>query len=387
VEHLSGLTLFLAGDVMTGRGIDQCLQRSVDPVLYEYYAKSAEQYVQLAERHSGPIPRPLAYRRLWGDAIPELRRRRPGTRIINLETALTTHPDPWPAKGIHYRMHPGNAPLLSAAGIDLCVLANNHTMDWGREGLAETLRTLHKIKMNTTGAGTDTQTAAAPATFRTGSTRLLVFAYATPCSGTPPAWKSGHSLPGMNVLDSLDTSGIGRVIDDIRSRRRPGDRVIVSMHWGGNWGYDIPSAQRTFAHSLLDAGAADIIHGHSSHHPKRIEIYRRRLIIYGCGDLINDYEGIGGHEGYRDDLSVMFFPRINADGTLHSLEATPMKIHRFSLCYPSAQEVEALAERWNREDHLHPWVQFGIPSRWIQDRIPSKDRNRDRRFLRLVLDA
>ena len=387
MKRESGLTLFLAGDVMTGRGIDQCLQRSVDPVLYEYYAKSAEQYVNIAERHSGPVPRPLSYRQLWGDALEDLQCRRPNLRIINLETALTTHPEPWSGKSIHYRMHPGNAELLRTAGINLCVLANNHTMDWGREGLAETLRTLKKHKVGAVGAGRGMQTAAAPAVIRTGSTRFLVFAYATPCSGTPPSWKPGRSQPGVNVLDSLDTSGIGRVIDDVHSRRRPGDRVIISMHWGGNWGYDIPSAQRTFAHSLMDAGVADIIYGHSSHHPKRIEIYRKRLILYGCGDLINDYEGIGGQEAFRDDFCIMYFPRIQPDGTLHSLEVTPMKIHRFSLCYPSAKEVEALAERWNHDDHLHPWVQFGIPSRWIQDRIPSKDRDRDRRFLRLVFDA
>ena len=291
MQRESDLTLFLAGDVMTGRGIDQCLPRSVDPVLYEHFAKSADQYVALAERQSGPIPRPLYYRQLWGDALAELRRRKPDLRIANLETALTTHPDPWPGKGIHYRMHPGNVALLKTAGIDLCVLANNHTMDWGRDGLSESLRTLRRQKVPVTGAGMDIRSASAPAMIRTGNRRLLIFAYATPCSGTPPSWKPGPALPGVNVLENLGTSGIGKVIDDIRSHRRPGDRVIISMHWGGNWGYDIPSAQRTFSHSLLDAGVADIIYGHSSHHPKRIEIYRKRLILYGCGDLVNDYEG------------------------------------------------------------------------------------------------
>jgi poly-gamma-glutamate capsule biosynthesis protein CapA/YwtB (metallophosphatase superfamily) len=49
-------------------------------------------------------------------------------------------------------------------------------------------------------------------------------------------------------------------------------------------------------------------HGHSSHHTKAIEIYRSRLILYGCGDFLNDYEGIGGYEEFRDDLALMYFP-------------------------------------------------------------------------------
>ena len=383
----SELSLFLAGDVMTGRGIDQCLAHSVDPQLHEQFVKSAEQYVTLAERHSGPIPRPLTYRQLWGDALGELQRQKPETRIINLETALTTHDAPWPEKGIHYRMHPGNAGLLRAAGIDLCVLANNHTMDWGREGLTQTVETLKSQKMAIAGAGNDLPSATAPGILTPKSGRLLVFAYATSCSGTPPSWKPDTAKPGVNVLDGLGTSAIGRVIDDVRRHRRPGDRLIISIHWGGNWGYDIPSAQRTFAHSLLDAGVADLIYGHSSHHPKRIEIYRNRLILYGCGDLINDYEGIGGQEAYRDDLAIMYFPRLNRDGSLHSLEITPMKIHRFSLCYPSEDEVATLTETWNHDPHLHPWIQLGIPSRWIQDRIPAKDGDRVRSCLRLVCDT
>jgi len=383
----SELSLFLAGDVMTGRGIDQCLVRSVDPLLHEKFVKSAEQYVTLAERHSGPISRPLTYRQLWGDALREFRRRRPKLRIINLETALTTHSEPWPEKGIHYRMHPGNAGLLRTAGIDLCVLANNHTMDWGREGLAETLKSIRSQKIARTGAGKDLPSATAPAILTLKGGRLLVFAYATPCSGTPPSWKPDVATPGVNVLDGLGTPAIGRVIDDVRRHRRPGDRVIISIHWGGNWGYDIPSTQRTFAHSVLDAGVADLIYCHSSHHPKRIEIYRNRLILYGCGDLINDYEGIGGHEAYRDDLTMMYFPRLNADGSLKSLEITPMKIHRFSLCFPSEDEVATLTETWNHDPNLHPWIQFGIPSRWVQDRIPAKDGDHARSFLRLVFDA
>ena len=71
--------------------------------------------------------------------------------------------DHWVGKGIHYRMHPQNVPCLSAAQIDCCVLANNHVLDWGYAGLAETLRTLHKSNLSTAGAGRCSEQARAPA--------------------------------------------------------------------------------------------------------------------------------------------------------------------------------------------------------------------------------
>ncbi|HWE18139.1 MAG TPA: CapA family protein, partial [Hyphomicrobiaceae bacterium] len=128
------ISLFLAGDVMTGRGIDQVLPHPGDPRLYESYVKSAYDYVELAEAANGPIMRPLAFGDIWGDALAELERRRPDARIVNLETAVTRRTEPEP-KGINYKMNPANVGAITAAGIDCCVLANNHVLDWGLAGL------------------------------------------------------------------------------------------------------------------------------------------------------------------------------------------------------------------------------------------------------------
>ena len=122
-------TLFLYGDVMTGRGIDQILPHPSQPQLFEPYVRSALGYVELAEEKGGPLPRSVDFAYVWGDALRELDRLRPHARIVNLETAVTVAEDAWPGKGIHYRMHPGNVGCLSAAAIDCCVLANNHVLD------------------------------------------------------------------------------------------------------------------------------------------------------------------------------------------------------------------------------------------------------------------
>ncbi|MFP4088181.1 MAG: CapA family protein, partial [Desulfobacteraceae bacterium] len=128
------LLLFMCGDVMTGRGIDQILPHPGDPVLYEPYVRDARRYVALAEEANGPIPHPVAFDYIWGDAIAEMERMNPDLRLINLETSVTTSDDYWKGKGINYRMHPKNIPCITAAKIDFCALSNNHTLDWGYAG-------------------------------------------------------------------------------------------------------------------------------------------------------------------------------------------------------------------------------------------------------------
>jgi poly-gamma-glutamate capsule biosynthesis protein CapA/YwtB (metallophosphatase superfamily) len=83
-----------------------------------------------------------------------------------------------------------------------------------------------------------------------------------------------------------------------------GDTVIVSIHWGPNWGYDVPVVHRRFARRLIEEAHADIVHGHSAHHPLGVELHAGRPVLYGCGDFINDYEGISGHEEFRSELTL-----------------------------------------------------------------------------------
>lgn len=145
--------IFLGGDVMTGRGIDQVLPHPGDPTLYEPCVRDAREYVRLAEGTHGPIERPAGYESVWGDALRELRRAEVDFRIVNLETSITRSDTPWLDKPVLYRMHPQNIGCLTAAGIDCCCLANNHVLDWGQAGLVETLQTLDEAGLRQAGAG------------------------------------------------------------------------------------------------------------------------------------------------------------------------------------------------------------------------------------------
>ena len=348
----SSIKLFLCGDVMTGRGIDQILPYSVNPQLFERYVQDARSYVKIAEEANGPIPYPVSFSYIWGDALSELDKMAPDLRIINLETSITTSAKYWPRKGINYRMHPKNIPCLTSAKINCCVLANNHVMDWGYQGLSETITTLHKADIKTAGAGQNLSHAASPAILNIpGKGRVLVFSYAMKSSGVPWDWEAQVHKPGINLLANLTDNTIVQIAQSISRFRNKGDIVLASIHWGGNWGYDIPDEHIQFAHQLIDSAGIDIIHGHSSHHPLGIEIYKNKPIIYGCGDFLNDYEGIDGHKAYRGDLALMYFVSMDTgSGKLKEFEMVPTQIKQFKSNRASEADTEWLQTLLNREN-------------------------------------
>ena len=347
----STLRLFLCGDVMTGRGIDQVLPHPSDPVLHESFVKNAVRYVELAEAKSGPIPRPVDFRYIWGDALDELTRRSPDALIVNLETAVTESDDPWPGKGIHYRMHPQNVPCLTAAGVTCCVLANNHVLDWGYAGLAETLDTLHEAGVQTAGAGDTRQAAAEPAVIPISANgRVLVVGLGSPTSGIPADWAATAERGGVNFGGALTDETAERIAAEVDRIKRAGDLAVLSIHWGDNWGYEVAEAQRRFAHRVIDDAGINIVHGHSSHHPRACEVYRGRPILYGCGDFLNDYEGIGGYERFRSDLVLAYFVRMDPrDGRLVDLEMTPFRTRRLRLERAPREDAAWLRDTLGRE--------------------------------------
>jgi poly-gamma-glutamate synthesis protein (capsule biosynthesis protein) len=335
---------------MIGRGIDQVLAHPCDPVLYESHIHSAMDYVRLAEEANGSIPRHADPSYVWGAALEQWNLEKPDGRVINLETSVTRSGD-YVDKGINYRASPENANCLAAAAVDCCVLANNHVLDWGYAGLSETLSTLHHLGIRTTGAGHNFAEASAPAWLDfPNKARVLIFSFAVPSSGVPRAWAATGDQPGVNLLRDLSSASVERIGAQVARVRQPDDVILVSIHWGPNWGYEIPYEQQRFAHALIDDIGASVIHGHSSHHPKGIEIYRNRLIFYGCGDFLNDYEGIGGYEEYRGDLALMYFAGIDAaSADIASLEITPLLIRNFRFTKPSHADVEWLQQRLDRE--------------------------------------
>jgi poly-gamma-glutamate synthesis protein (capsule biosynthesis protein) len=278
-------------------------------------------------------------------------RERPSAKIINLETTITRSDTCWQGKEVHYKMNPENIAALTAAEIDCCALANNHTLDWGLPGLLETLDTLEKTQIKYAGAGRSLQEAQRPAILEIGeASRALVFSLGSTSSGIPAEWSALTNRPGLWVLEAQPEDPVHLLAKQISAYRRKGDVVILSIHWGSNWGYKIPSGEKRLARRFVDEAGVDIVHGHSSHHVKAIEVYKQRLILYGCGDFFDDYEGIGGYEEFRGDLGLMYFPEIDAaTGELLALRMIPTQIRRFRLNRAANADAQRLDDLLNRE--------------------------------------
>ncbi|MFI9587865.1 CapA family protein [Streptomyces sp. NPDC052236] len=344
------VTLFLCGDVMLGRGVDQILPHPGDPDLRERFIGDACGYVELAEAVNGPVPRPVDYSWPWGDALEVLDAAAPDVRVINLETSVTRSDDFAPGKAVHYRMNPANLPCLAAARPDACVLANNHVLDFGRRGLAETLGSLAGAGLRAVGAGRDLTEAQHPAALDVhhGRGRVLVFSCGMESSGIPPDWAAREDRSGVDFVPEASTATAAGITQRLRKVKRPGDVAVLSIHWGPNWGYVIPRGEVRFAHALIDGGV-DVLHGHSSHHPRPLEVYRGKLILYGCGDFIDDYEGITGYEEYRDELRLLYLVSVSPEtGELRALRMAPLRAARLRLHHAPDEDREWLRATLDR---------------------------------------
>lgn len=344
------IRIALAGDVMIGRGVDQIMRHPGDPRLHEGWARSAERYVELAEARAGTLPRGVDPTYIWGDTLARLGDHGVEVRIVNLETAVTARGTPWPGKGIHYRVHPENADCLTAGGVDAVTIANNHVLDWSEPGLVDTVETLDEMNVRRTGAGRHHAEAWRPAYVSAQpSGRVVVLGVGASSSGIERDWSAGRDRSGVALLESLSESSVRDLAEALESHA-PGDVVVVSIHWGANWGYRVSRSHRRFARALIDDADVDIVHGHSSHHPLGFEVYRDRLILYGCGDLLTDYEGIGGHEEFRPELGAWYVADLDSvSGALRGFRMIPTKTHRFSLTTPDPEELDWLSRRLEEE--------------------------------------
>lgn len=346
------VTVFLCGDVMLGRGVDRILPHPGDPALQEAYMRDARAYVELAEHANGMIPRPADFSWPWGEALTVLAEAAPDARVVNLETSVTQHDEFAPGKAVHHRMSPANLPCLAAARPDVCALANNHVLDFGRRGLEETLDALASAGLPGAGAGRDATAARRPAiTPVRDGVRMLVVSVGMASSGIPSSWAATDERPGVDFLARPSTAAAAVVVERVRQVKRPGDIAVVSIHWGPNWGYQVSRDEVRFAHALIDGGV-DIVHGHSSHHPRPVEVYRGKLVLYGCGDFIDDYEGITGYEQYRDDLRLLYLVSVEVDtGRVTGLRMVPLQARRMRLEHASHEDsawLRAVLDRVSR---------------------------------------
>ncbi|KAK8217592.1 hypothetical protein M8818_001351 [Zalaria obscura] len=311
------------GDVMLGRLIDQLFPTHINEPSEAHHAAQIKK--------NNPQLHGYGPRHPWGTTLPLLHSA--DLNLINLETSATTHEAKWPNKVFNYRMHPANISALHEAKIDYAGLANNHTLDFSEEGLRETVRTVRGAGIAFAGAGDSEDEAAAPAVLflpRGDRDGPLVHVYAA--SDHPSDWAS---VPTFHMIDY--TTRTRERLKALLTSSRQDDRDVLkvfSVHWGPNYACQPSREIQSMAHFLIDECGVDVVHGHSSHHVQGVEKYKGKLIIYGCGDFVDDYAVT---LGYRNDLSAVWrvtVEEIGAGGKgnglyLRKLEVFPTRIRHF----------------------------------------------------------
>ncbi len=195
-------------------------------------------------------------------------------RILNLETTIVESGQPAAGRSHVFRASPEALKLLEPIKPQLLILANNHTMDMGAQGLTQTLSNLSSLGFLTAGAGSNQREAGAPVFFRVGDITFALLAASA--IGDERMWATDR-IPGVARPDA--------VLAQIRTARERADHVIVSMHWGIEY-HPFPTAEQTaLARQFVQAGA-DAVIGHHTHTAQGVEAGKNTVICYSLGNFL-----------------------------------------------------------------------------------------------------
>jgi poly-gamma-glutamate synthesis protein (capsule biosynthesis protein) len=233
--------------------------------------------------------------------------------IVNLETAVTTRGEPQP-KEFHFRAPPAAYQALKAAGVDVVTVANNHSLDYGRDGLTDTLSYAKQAGMPVIGAGANATQAYSPyiATVKGVRIAFLAFSQVTELADE---WLATDSRSG--IAEAFDTQ---RAVAAVKAARQQADIVIVYPHWAQE-GNDCPiDVQRSFARAMADAGAAAVVGTHA--HLLLGDGYLGKTYVdYGLGNFLWWWD-----DSFSNDTGVL---RLTFTGsTLSGGELRPAVISR-----------------------------------------------------------
>ncbi len=304
------MKLLFVGDVMLGRLVNECLKEQS-----------------------------FAYP--WGDTLDVFRSA--DVRFCNLECVISDKGEPWSItpKVFHFRSDRKNVSVLKNARIDCVSLANNHVLDYGYDAFFEMFEILKEEKIHYAGAGNDVEEARKPAVFEVGGCRIGL-------TDNEPIWEATNERSGTFYMpisakgeERSNTGEFSRDLMNLIKRTKADvDILIVSAHWGSNWGYRPEPEHVGFSHFLVDCGA-DIVFGHSCHVFRGVEIYQNRPIIYSAGDFIDDY-AVDSDE--RNDESFIFL--VETEGThIKGLKLYPTVIRNFQARHAKGETGERIGQK------------------------------------------
>ncbi len=253
---------------------------------------------------------------IWGDVIEDLRAH--DLLFMNLECVISDCGAPVD-KTFTFRAPPAAVDALAAAGVDAVSIANNHVLDYGENALLDMIRRLDERGIRHVGAGKDFASAWKRASFHANGLRVALVAF----TDNEPDWAAAPSSAGVAHAAIVPGSRTDHMVRArVRAAAALHDVVVLSAHWGPNMRQEPPRAFRTFAHSMIDAGAT-IFWGHSAHIVQGIERRGSGIILYDTGDFVDDYV-VDPH--LRNDRSFLFSLDVGPEGVT-GIDLTPVTIH------------------------------------------------------------
>ncbi|MER7419423.1 CapA family protein [Micromonospora peucetia] len=198
--------------------------------------------------------------------------------MVNLETAVTTRGTPEP-KQFLFRAPASTYDAVKAAGVDVVSIANNHTLDYGREGLADTVNAARAAGVPAVGAGVDAAAAYAPWITRVNGTRIAFLAFSQ-VDELWSEWRATENRAGIAM-----TRDLPRAVAAVRAARQRADVVVVYVHWGTEGDACPPTDARAFADEVARAGA-DIVVGTHAHLLLGDGWIGRTFVQYGLGNFL-----------------------------------------------------------------------------------------------------
>ncbi|MFI2652206.1 CapA family protein [Micromonospora fulviviridis] len=233
--------------------------------------------------------------------------------IVNLETAVTTRGAPEP-KEFHFRAPSSAYDAVKAAGIDVVSIANNHALDYGRTGLADTVDAARAARMPAVGAGADAAAAYSPWITEIRGTRIAVLGFSQ-VSELWSEWRATDTRAGIAM-----TRDLPRAVAAVRAARRQAGVVIVYAHWGTEGDACPPAEARTFAGEMAEAGATIVVGTHA-HLLLGDGWLGKTFVQYGLGNFLWWRD-----DAYSNDTGVL---RVTLDGSVISkTELVPATISR-----------------------------------------------------------
>ena len=197
---------------------------------------------------------------------------------VNLETSVTSRGAPQP-KTYHFRTVPTAFTALRAAGVDLVTMANNHVLDYGTVGLADTIAAARAARFPYVGIGADAAAAWAPYVTTVKGMRIAVIGVSQ-VAELASSWVAAPSRPGeANAID------LGRTLAAVRAARRLAPTVIVFMHWGIEGEACPDPGQLSLARKLAAAGASIIVGAHA-HMLQGSGWLGHTFVAYGMGNFL-----------------------------------------------------------------------------------------------------